>query len=168
MLKALTRLLIALKLDRLLQRPRHLASAYISSIKSPLTHYALVTWDNVYVSYSSVFSYLRAFAHTVFLSVWDSLPLPSSWMPHMLYKFSVAGLHTFQVSAEKSLPPEGLLRPTTKEKVLCPLRVPQHSALSHHCVPVHILEGQKNISNTIPLWKSTVFGQINTIISYAE
>lgn len=67
MLKALTRLLIALKLDRLLQRPRHLASAYISSIKSPLTHYALVTWDNVYVSYSSVLSYLRAFAHTVFL-----------------------------------------------------------------------------------------------------
>lgn len=72
-----------------------------------LTHYALVaTWNNFYFSSSSRFSHLRAFTHIVVLSGILCLSHPPGLQP---YKLSVADLDTFQVSAEKSNPPEGLL-----------------------------------------------------------
>lgn len=64
------------------------------------------------------------------------------------HKLSVADLETFQVSAKKSVPPWR-----------CSLI--HHKGLSHHYALFCVSEEQNSKSTRIPVWESTIFGQIN-------
>lgn len=70
---------------------------------------------------------------------------------------------------EKSLPLAGLLWCTTNRNVMCPLASHNTQQQQHLIIVLHsILQVQNHISAKIPLWESTIWRQINTLINYAE
>lgn len=89
----------------------------------------------------------------------------SGLLPH---KFSVADLDIFLGLSYEVTSSWGLPQPITKKKVVASPVCPT----TFHTIPslclFHTLEGRKNMSVRILLWKSILLGQIDTLISSAE